>query len=263
MFFIVGTCLGSFYNVLGLRLPNKESIIRPRSHCPNCGHQLSWKELIPIISYICLKGKCKNCKESISTLYPLNEAFCGILFAVSFYSWGFSLELIVALAISSLLCMVIASDLTYLVIPDEFIIAIGLIITIVRFLEYGVVDGLVCIGFGIVSFGLMYLIMVFGSKLFHKEAMGGADVKLMFIVGLVTAPILSQVTTGELFLNILMPLLVIVIASVLALPSSLYLYVKQRENVIPFGPFLVVGLLIVYFTKVNITDVFNFLLGRK
>ena len=263
MFFIVGTCLGSFYNVLGLRLPNKESIVKPRSHCPNCGHQLSWKELIPIISYLFLRGKCKHCKESISMLYPFNEAFCGILFAVSFYSWGFSLELIVALAIASLLCLVIASDLTYLVIPDEFIIGTGLIITIVRFLEYGVVDGLVCIGFGLVSFGLMYLIMIFGSKLFHKEAMGGADVKLMFIVGLVTAPILSQVTTGELFLNILMPLLVIVIASVLALPSSLYLYVKQRENVIPFGPFLVVGLLIIYFTKVNITDVFNFLLGRK
>lgn len=262
MFFIVGTCLGSFYNVLGLRLPNKESIIKPRSHCPNCGHQLSWKELIPIISYIFLRGKCKQCKEKISILYPFNEAFCGILFAVSFYSWGFSLELIVALAIASLLCMVIASDLTYLVIPDEFIIGTGLIILIIRFLEYGVVDGLVCIAFGLVSFGLMYLIMIFGSKLFHKEAMGGADVKLMFIVGLVTAPIYSQVTTVELFLNILMPLLVIVIASVLALPSSLYLYVKQRENVIPFGPFLVVGLLIVYFTKVNITDVFNFLLGR-
>lgn len=262
MFFIVGTCLGSFYNVLGLRLPNKESIIKPRSHCPNCGHQLSWKELIPIISYIFLRGKCKQCKEKISILYPFNEAFCGILFAVSFYSWGFSLELIVALAIASLLCMVIASDLTYLVIPDEFIIGTGLIILIIRFLEYGVVDGLICIAFGLVSFGLMYLIMIFGSKLFHKEAMGGADVKLMFIVGLVTAPIYSQVTTVELFLNILMPLLVIVIASVLALPSSLYLYVKQRENVIPFGPFLVVGLLIVYFTKVNITDVFNFLLGR-
>ena len=255
--------MGSFYNVLGLRVPNKESIIKPRSHCPNCGHTLSFLEMIPIISYLFLRGKCKNCKESISPLYPFNELFCGILFAVSFYSWGFSLELIVALAISSFLCMVIASDLTYLVIPDGFIIVIGLIISVVRFIQYGLIDGLVCLGFGIFSFGLMYLIMIFGSKIFHKEAMGGADVKLMFIVGLVTAPILSQVTTGELFLNILMPLLVIVIASVLALPSSLYLYAKQQENVIPFGPFLVVGLLIVYFTKVNITDVFNFLLGKK
>ena len=263
MFFIVGTCLGSFYNVLGLRVPNKESIIKPRSHCPNCGHTLSFLEMIPILSYLFLRGKCKSCKESISPLYPFNELFCGILFAVSFYSWGFSLELIVALAISSFLCMVIASDLTYLVIPDGFIIVIGLIISVVRFIQYGLIDGLVCLGFGIFSFGLMYLIMIFGSKIFHKEAMGGADVKLMFIVGLVTAPILSQVTTGELFLNILMPLLVIVIASVLALPSSLYLYAKQQENVIPFGPFLVVGLLIVYFTKVNITDVFNFLLGKK
>ena len=263
MFFIVGTCLGSFYNVLGLRVPNKESIIKPRSHCPNCGHTLSFLEMIPILSYLFLRGKCKSCKESISPLYPFNELFCGILFAVSFYSWGFSLELIVALAISSFLCMVIASDLTYLVIPDGFIIVIGLIISVVRFIQYGLIDGLVCLGFGIFSFGLMYLIMIFGSKIFHKEAMGGADVKLMFIVGLVTAPILYQVTTGELFLNILMPLLVIVIASVLALPSSLYLYAKQQENVIPFGPFLVVGLLIVYFTKVNITDVFNFLLGKK
>jgi len=263
MFFILGTCLGSFYNVLGLRVPNKESIIKPKSHCPNCHHELSWLELIPIISYLLLKGKCKNCHEKISVLYPLNELFCGVLFAVSFYSWGFSLELIVALSISSLLCMVIASDLTYLVIPDGFIITVGLIVAIVRFIQYGLYDGLVCLAFGVLSFALMYLIMVFGSKVFHKEAMGGADVKLMFVVGLVTAPILSKVTTGELFLNILMPLFVIVIASILALPSSLYLYVKQRENVIPFGPFLVVGLLIVYFTKVDIKDVFMFLLGRK
>ena len=168
MFFIVGTCLGSFYNVLGLRVPNKESIIKPRSHCPNCGHTLSFLEMIPIISYLFLRGKCKNCKESISPLYPFNELFCGILFAVSFYSWGFSLELIVALAISSFLCMVIASDLTYLVIPDGFIIVIGLIISVVRFIQYGLVDGLVCLGFGIFSFGLMYLIMIFGSKVFHK-----------------------------------------------------------------------------------------------
>ena len=263
LFFILGTSLVSFYNVVGLRIPDNQSIIKPRSHCPNCGHELSWYELIPIISYIFLKGKCKNCHEKISILYPLNEFFCGLLFMISYYSWGFSWELIVALAVSSLLCMVIASDLTYLIIPDSFIIIPAVIIVIVRFIQYGLMSTLIAVAFGIVSFGIMYLIMILGSKMFHKEAMGGADVKLMFIIGLVTAPIYSQVTTGELFLNVLMPLLVVVAASFIALPSSLFLYAKQRENVVPFGPFLVIGLLIVYFTKVDIKDIFMFLLGRK
>ena len=255
--------MGSFYNVVGLRVPDKQSIIKPRSHCMNCGHVLSWYELIPIISYIFLKGRCKNCHEKISPLYPLNELFCGILFMISFYSWKFSPELIIALTLSSLLCIVIASDLSYLIIPDSFIVIPAIIIIIVRFIQYGLVSTLIAIAFGVVSFGMMYLIMVFGSKMFHKEAMGGADVKLMFIIGLVTAPIFTKVTTSELFLNILMPLLVVVTASVIALPSSLVLYTKQKENVVPFGPFLVIGLLIVYFTKVNIQDIFMFFLGRK
>ena len=263
MFFIVGTCLGSFYNVLGLRVPNKESIIKPSSHCPNCGHELSWLELIPILSFLFLKGRCKNCHEKISLLYPLNELFCGILFAVSFYSWGFSLELIVAITLSSLLCMVVASDLTYLVIPDSFIIIPSIIILIVRLIQYGVTNTLCVLGYGLISFGFMYLIMILGSKMFHKEAMGGADVKLMFIIGMVTAPIVSKVTNGEMFLNLMMPLLVIVVASTLALPSSLVLYAKQKENIVPFGPFILLGLLIIYFTKVNIQDIFMFLLGRK
>jgi len=261
--------MGSFYNVLGLRVPDKQSIIKPRSHCPHCGHNLSWKDLFPILSYVFLRGKCRYCHEKISPLYPLNELFCGILFAISFYSWRFSskpmepTEIIVAITLSSLLCMVIASDLTYLIIPDSFIIVPSIIILIVRFIQYGLLDTLCILGYGIFSFGFMYLIMVVGSKIFHKEAMGGADVKLMFIIGMVTAPILSKVTTGEMFLNLLMPLMVIVVASTLALPSSLFLYAKQKENIVPFGPFLLLGLLIVYFTKVNISDIFLFLLGRK
>ncbi len=263
MFFIIGVCLGSFYNVVGLRVPEKESIVKPGSHCMTCHHPLSFLDLIPILSYVFLRGKCRYCGSKVSLLYPLNELFCGILFAVSFYSWHFSLELIVALSISSLLCMVVASDLTYLIIPDSFIIIPGIIIFVVRFIQYGYLNALCVLGYGIISFAIMYLIMFLGSKMFHKEAMGGADVKLMFIIGMVTAPILSKVTTGQVFLNILMPLLVIVVASVLALPSSLVLYTKQKENVVPFGPFILLGLLIVYFTKVNIQDIFMFLLRRK
>lgn len=240
IFFILGSIFGSFYNVLGLRLPNNESVVFPNSHCPKCNHELKWYELIPIISFLFLKGRCKECKEKISLLYPLNELFCGILFVVSYYSYGFSLELIIALTLSSLLILVIASDLTYMIIPDSFTIVSSLIIIVVKFFCVGIIDTLVSIGYGVISFGIMYLIMKLGTWLFKKDCIGGADIKLMFVVGLALDPLLAM--------------LVIVIASILALPGALYAYFKNSEHMIPFGPFLVLGLLILYFTKFNMYD---------
>ena len=240
IFFILGSVFGSFYNVLGLRLPNNESVVFPSSHCPKCNHELKWYELIPIFSFIFLKGRCKECKEKISLLYPVNELFCGILFAVSYYSYGFSLELIIVLTLCSLLILVIASDLTYMIIPDSFTIVSSLIIIVVKLFSNGIMDTLVSIGYGILSFGIMYLIMKLGTWLFKKDCMGGADIKLMFVIGLALDPLLAM--------------LVIVIASVLALPGAMYAYFKNKEHMIPFGPFLVLGLLILYFTKFNMYD---------
>ena len=109
-FFIIGTVLGSFYNVLGYRVPLNKSIVYPGSFCPRCGHDLKWYELIPVISYIFLGGKCRNCKQPISLMYPFIELFCGILFMVSYYSFGFSGNLFISLILVSLLCIVIVSD---------------------------------------------------------------------------------------------------------------------------------------------------------
>ena len=82
--FIVGIVFGSFFNVVGLRLPKNESLISPRSHCVNCNHILDWYELIPVFSYLFLKGKCRKCKQKISMQYPLIEII--ILFKF-FYFW--------------------------------------------------------------------------------------------------------------------------------------------------------------------------------
>ena len=97
LFFIFGLCFGSFYNVLALRLPKGESIIKPKSHCPKCLHTLKWYELIPIISFIIQKGKCKNCHTKLSFFYPFTELVTGLLFVISYYSFGFSYDLIIAL----------------------------------------------------------------------------------------------------------------------------------------------------------------------
>lgn len=242
-FFAFGSVLGSFYNVLGLRIPNNESVVFPSSHCPNCGHYLNWYELIPILSFVFLKGKCSNCKKKISWLYPFNEFFCGLLFAISYYSFGLTWELVIALVISSLLILVIASDMTYMIIPDRFTVISSIIIIIVKLFDVGLYETFTSLLSGLLSFGLMFAIMKLGNIMFRKESLGGADIKLMFVVGLVLDPLLA--------------LLVIVIASLIALPSSLYIYFKNSEHVIPFGPFIVIGLLIIYFLKINITDLIS------
>lgn len=243
LFFVIGICLGSFYNVIGLRVPKGESIVKPKSHCMKCNHELKWYELIPVFSFIIQKGRCTCCKTKLSLFYPIIELATGLLFVVSFYSFGFSIDLIIALTLVSLFMVVIVSDLSYLIIPDSFIIIPSVIIFIVKIIQFGFIKGFIQFGYGFISFLIMYLIMVLGNKLFKKESLGGADIKLMFLVGLTLNPMFS--------------IIVIFLASIIALPVSLFLLIKNKEHVIPFGPFLVLGLLIVYFTKLNIIEIFK------
>lgn len=246
MFFLFGICFGSFYNVLGMRIPKGESIIKPKSHCESCNHELEWFELIPILSFLIQGGKCRNCKAKLSLFYPFIELATGILFFVSYYSFGFSYNLIIALSLVSLFMLVIVSDLSYLIIPDSFIIVPSIIILIMKVFDLGFIGGLTQLGFGLISFIFMYLIMLLGNKLFKKESLGGADIKLMFLTGLVLDPMLS--------------VMVIFLASIIALPISIFLLIKNKEHVIPFGPFIVLGLLIVFFLKITATEIFEFLL---
>ena len=142
MFFIFGTIFGSFYNLVALRVVNGESISYPRSHCDNCKHVLSWYELIPILSFIIQKGKCRNCQTKLSYLYPFSEFACGILFMISFYSFGFSYDLIISLILVSTFILIIISDLNYLIIPDRFIIIPSIMIFIVMILDNGITKAL-------------------------------------------------------------------------------------------------------------------------
>ena len=247
MFFITGLCFGSFYNLVGLRVPKNRSITTPRSHCEKCNHQLKWYELIPIISFIIQRGKCRNCGTKLSIMYPFTELACGILFLVSYHSFDFSYDLLISLSLVSLFILVIVSDLTYLVIPDRFIIIPSIIIIITNILKLGILNGFIQVLYGLIGFILMYLVMLAGNKIFKKESLGGADIKLMFIVGLVLDPMLT--------------IIVIFLASFIALPVSVFLLIKNKDHVIPFGPFIVLSLLIVYFTKLNIIEIFEMLLN--
>lgn len=245
IFFILGTLMGSFYTVVGMRLPINEPFLFSRSKCDNCKHKLSLLDMVPILSYIFLRGKCRYCKKRIDMLSTYIEFFTGVLFALSFYSFGFSLDLLLALGIVSLLVIVMVSDLTYLIIPNEVLVFFSIYFIIIDFISLGLVNTLIHIATGIFLFLVMYLIMICGNKAFKKESMGGGDVKLMFLFGLVLDPLLGSMT--------------IFLGSLFALPMSYYLYKSKKEKLVPFGPFLLLAFAFIFFTKITSQNIIDFL----
>ena len=236
--------MGSFYTVVGLRLPKKESFFFSRSKCDECKHVLGAFDLIPIISYFLLGRRCRYCKSRIDPLSTYIEFFTGVLFAVAYYSFGFSYSLLIALGIISLLVIVIVSDLTYLIIPDQVLIFFSLYFFVIKTLEVGIINSLTHVLYGILLFLLMYLIMLLGNKVFKKESMGGGDVKMMFLFGLILDPLLGMFT--------------IFLGSLFALPISFCIYLMKKENVIPFGPFLLIAFAFLYFTKITPEMIISF-----
>lgn len=247
IFFILGTILGSFYTVIGLRLPKGEGIfnIKSRSHCDMCKHPLSYKDLIPIFSFVFQKGKCRYCHEKIPYINIIVELATGILFAIAFYSFGFTLQLLIAIGIISLFMIVIVSDLTYLIIPDEVVIFFAIYFIILQFFIGGMENAFYSILSGVLLFAIMYGLMLLGNKLFKKESLGGGDVKLMFLVGLVLGPILGVFS--------------IFLSSLLALPVSIFLFLRKKENVIPFGPFILLAFVLLYLMKIDLSVLETFL----
>lgn len=241
--FVFGTVIGSFYNVLGYRLPKKESIVFPSSHCPNCNHQLNFFDLFPIFSYIFLKGKCRYCKQKISIIYPLIELLTGILFVISYHIFGFSIEFAIALIFSSVAVITIVSDTRYMIINDEILIIGSIAILILTFIDKGLNVTLDKFFQGLISFGLFFIIKLAADYSFKKEAMGGGDVKLMFVIGIVTSAPMSFIT--------------LCFSSFVAFPYAIYIYFSKKENILPLGPFLCIAALLIYFSGITFTDLMN------
>lgn len=245
LFFALGTIFGSFYNVVAYRLPKGESIIYPNSHCPNCNHQLKPLELIPILSYILQKGKCINCKSKISIFYPISEIICGLLFMICYLSFGLSLELIIALTFTSMLIIVILSDYYYMIIEDSVLIFFSILLIIEIYFISGLNVLLNSLLSALISFIIMLLLKLFGDFIFKKESMGGGDIKLMAVFGLVIGWQLSIIS--------------IFLSAFIALPIAIFTLKSNNNHEIPYGPFLSVAALILYFSHIDINAILNFL----
>lgn len=241
--FVFGTIFGSFYNVVGDRVADGKSIIYPPSHCPKCKHRLTPLELVPIFSYLFQGGKCKNCKCKIPLFHPLYEIFVGLLFMFSYISFGFTGDLVIAITFVSMLAIIIVSDYYYMIIPDEILIFFGVTLA----LEVLLINGIDAFGIsllsGIISFGVMFLIKLFGDFIFKAESMGGGDIKLLFFLGFI--------------LGWPQALFSIFLGSIIGLPISLIVLKIKNTNIIPFGPFLALGAIIILLTQFNIEILLN------
>ena len=246
--FIFGICLGSFYNVVGYRLPKEESLLYPPSHCTKCNHKLGPSELVPIFSYLFLGGKCKNCKDKISLFYPIFELTTGLLFVISYWIFGFSINFAIAITFISVLLITIISDYQTMIIPDEVLLVGSIAILIEIFIKSGIKEVGISIGNGMIAFTVMYLIKKLGDFMFKKESMGGGDIKLMFLFG---------ITIGAY-----MSVMAIFLASFIALPISLILLKKKNEHIIPFGPFLSIAAMIIFLFQINYNTIINFLIQQ-
>lgn len=223
--FLYGITIGSFLNVLIYRLPKKENIVTTRSHCMSCGNQLKWYDLVPLFSYLVLRGKCRKCKARISVQYPLIEGLNGMLYSLIFAVYGISVETLLYCLLSSALLALSVIDLRTYEIPvgfQYFILVLGIARVATDFKNWL----FYVIGFFAVSVFLYLIVLI--SK---GAAMGGGDVKLMAVCGLLIGwkLILLSLTVG------------CILGSVIHL---LRMKLSGQDHVLAMGPYLSLGIMI-------------------
>ncbi|WP_338630910.1 prepilin peptidase [Clostridium baratii] len=221
--FIFGAIIGSFLNVCIYRIIKEESIAYPPSHCGSCGENLKARDLIPIISYIFLKGRCRYCKEKVSIQYPIVEAITGILFLVIYFKFGFSLELIKYMFFTSILIVIGIIDFkTQDVYTSTIVTGLigGLIFLVITYLvgnEIHIINTVLAM---IIPALILFILYYFG-------AMGFGDVEIVFFIGLFL----------NLKLSLLNLFLSIVLGGIVALIMMIY---KKTEKgaMMAFGPYI-------------------------
>lgn len=232
--FALGLIIGSFLNVCILRIPEERSIAKGSSSCMDCGSRLTARDLVPLFSYIFLRGKCRHCGKKISPIYPAVESLTGVLFLLLYLCFGLSYQLLVYMALISILIVISFIDYRRMIIPNGLVIAL-LIIGVVQ-LAATIITGVFgdwldyVIGFFAGGVPLL-LIMLFCTYLLKKDAFGGGDLKLMAAAGLIIGwrLIITSYTIG---------IILGAIAGVILLATGK----KKRGDQIPFGPFLSIGI---------------------
>ncbi|WP_417899424.1 A24 family peptidase [Bacillus haimaensis] len=235
--FLYALLLGSFYNVVGLRIPKGMSIVTPRSHCTSCKQTLTGIDLIPVLSYVFSKGRCRYCKEAVSPIYPLFELLTAVLFVLSPLLMGWTYELVIAWTLISMLIIIVITDIHYMLIPNKILLFFFLLFMFERiFIPYQTLPNHL-IGL-LVGFAIPALV-----AMLSKGGMGGGDIKLFAVLGFV--------------LGWKMVILAFFLSSLIGMIAALIgmLFGKVKKGVpFPFGPSIAVAALISYFVGEKILN---------
>jgi len=237
---IFGAIVGSFLNVCIFRLPKEESIIWPGSHCPHCKKPIKFYDNIPLISYLLLRGKCRQCHGSISLQYPLVEGITALSSLIVFMEFGPSLSYLFYFSFVAALIVITVIDLYHQIIPDVISlpgIGVGLLASLI-IPQITFSNSLLGI---LLGGGSLFLIATVYQWLFKREGMGGGDVKLLAMIG-------AFLGWKAVILTILLGSLIGSITGIIVMVSK----GKDFKYAIPFGPFLSLGAVIALFYGENL-----------
>jgi leader peptidase (prepilin peptidase)/N-methyltransferase len=232
LLFIVGTILGSFINVVIYRLPKNISLFYPHSSCIKCESRLNWYENVPLISYLVLKGKCKNCGELISLSYPLIELFTGMFMVILYF---YSQNILHLSYLTFLMMMFISMsiiDYKHFILPDKLLIAAAIVSIIYSIISNGllVFDNLLSAA---IIFFILFLLRIGSKKLFKKESFGIGDIKLGTLIGFLLG--WQQALIAIFFGFCIAAFTIAIFYALKGIKKNMY---------IPFGPFMIGGMIV-------------------
>jgi leader peptidase (prepilin peptidase)/N-methyltransferase len=235
--FVPGLAIGSFLNVVAARVPEKRSIVSPRSACPTCGRELSWTENVPVLSWLAQRGKCKGCGERIGWVYPAVELVTALLIAASFLAFGLSGKAFVASFFCAVLVTVSATDLSHRIVPNAVVLpAAAAVLVAMTALEPSA-------EWALGAFGASFFLFL--AALAYPKGMGMGDVKLALLLG----AMLGRTVPVALMVGMLA-----------ALVPSVVLLARHgkaaRKMGIPFAPFLGFGGVVALFWGEAILDAY-------
>lgn len=245
-FTAVGAVVGSFLNVLIFRIPEGQSIVLPSSHCPKCGHAIRVYDNIPIISYLILRGKCRDCREKISVQYPIVEAITALLSLLLFLKFGLSLKYVSSFIFTCALITITFIDLRHQIIPDVISLP-GIPVFFflaVFFMNLTVWESILGI---LIGGGCLFTIAFLYEIITKREGMGGGDIKLLAMLG-------AFLGWKSLFFILFVSSLLGAVVGV----SAMIIKGQDMKYAVPFGPFLSIAAVLYLFVGADVTKLLFF-----
>ena len=236
-FFVLGSIWGSFSNVCIYRIPNNKSVIINRSYCPKCKNKISWFDNIPFLSFVLLKGKCRNCNKAIGLQYFIVELLSAVSFVIIYHFYGISITSLLLLILSIYFIIIFFIDLKHLIIPNSLtfsLMFLGFIKSFDPNLDKTIYPNYInsLIG-GIFGYSIIWLIVFVYKKIRKKEGMGLGDAKLLGAIGFWFG-----------WASIPFTIFLSSVAALIFVIPSIINKSRNMASQIPFGPYIIIGCII-------------------